>query len=178
MISKRLSSFRVAGTLALTLLLGLGWQQGLADEGLDARIEQLKGEVAVLSQELLELQEATLFPADTRVFLFLSLVNKDALVPESIEIAIDGRPVATHLYSPHEKEALQQGGLQRLYAGNLAVGEHRLEIKLAAQTGNERYVRRESELMFRKRAGESSIEVQLGATAPDFEPTMTLQDWQ
>lgn len=182
MLGKGHSSLHAVWMLLLLAVMVLGGRQGLADDArsqdIDPEIEQLKGEVAALSQELLELQQNTFSPADTRLFLFLSLANSDGLTPESIEIAIDGRPVVSHLYSDREQQSLQQGGLQALYTGNVALGEHRLDIKLAAQAQNERYVRRESSLTFRKRAGEATIELQLAASSPDFEPSITLQDWQ
>ena len=46
---------------------------------------------------------------------------------------IDGE-LATHvLYSFKELEALQKGGVQRIYTGNIATGAHQLEISLIAK---------------------------------------------
>ncbi len=182
MLGNAHSPLRTTWTLLVLVVFLLTGRHGLAGDAQTPdgalEIERLKGEVAALSQELIELQQAAFYPADTRFFLFLSLASNDGLTPESIEIAIDGRPVVSHLYSEREKLSLQRGGAQALYTGNLSLGEHRLDITLAAQAQNDRYVRRESSLTFRKRAGETTIELQLAASSPDFEPSITLQDWQ
>lgn len=174
---KGFSTLHVAFVLLLVSVFSLHNQTAKA-ETLDQQVDRLKGEVAALSQELFEVQEATLYPDDTQVSLFLSLDASKNLVPETMEVSIDGRPVATHLYSSREKQALEDGSLQRLFVGNLALGEHRLGIKLTAQAQDRRFVRRETELRFQKRSGQTSIQLELGARAPDFEPTITLQDWQ
>lgn len=182
MLGKGHSSLHTAWTVLLLVTLSLAGRLAQAEEAdyrdIDRELDLLQGEVAQLSQELLEFQQATFFPADTRVFLFLSLTTKDSLTPESLEIAIDGRPIVSHLYTPEEKQSLRLGGLQSLYTGNLPLGEHRLDIRLSALAENDRYVRRESSLTFRKRAGEATVEIQLAASAPDFEPSVTLRDWQ
>ena len=51
-------------------------------------------------------------------------------------IQIDGEPVATHIYSFKELEALQKGGVQRIYTGNIASGEHRLDVAIAGKRGD------------------------------------------
>lgn len=162
--------------LLLPVLLVMA--QAVWAETLDQQIDQLEGEVASLSRELFELQETTLYPEDTQMAIFLSLEPSNTIVPESIEVSIDGRPVTAHLYSDREKQSLDDGSLQRLYVGNLALGEHRLGIKLTALAQNDRYVRREMDLRFHKKAGQSSIQMELGAHPPEYEPTIILQDWQ
>ena len=50
-----------------------------------------------------------------------------------MQIQIDGAPVARHIYSFKELEALQKGGVQRIYTGNVSTGEHRLEVSVAGK---------------------------------------------
>ena len=47
---------------------------------------------------------------------------------DAVRIQIDGQLVAHHIYSAKELEALRKGGVQRIYVGNVATGEHQLEV--------------------------------------------------
>jgi hypothetical protein len=47
---------------------------------------------------------------------------------DSIQLKLDEKIVAQHLYTFRELEALQQGGVQRLYTGNIKTGEHALVV--------------------------------------------------
>lgn len=146
-------------------------------ETLEQRISSLKADVAAVSEELFELEENVLYPADTQLAVFLSVANADALTLNSVELLIDGKPATAYFYTPREQIALQSGSLQRLYLGNVPLGNHRLGVKLTAQSGNDRYVRRETEFRFLKRAGESRLQLVLDARAPDYEPEISLKTW-
>ncbi|MDC0661917.1 AraC family transcriptional regulator [Marinobacter sp. SS21] len=161
------------GGLAFWLLHPLS---GLATESLDHRLDRLKGEVAALSQELFELEDAILHPADTRVSIFLSVSRGDAIALDSIELKIDGEPVASHLYTDREYAALNEGGLQRLYVGNVPLGQHQITATMTARTENNRYLRRETQLRFHKRRGDSRVRLLLEAPAPDYEPVLLIQE--
>src|SRR6266550_4714667 len=45
---------------------------------------------------------------------------------KSEEIKLDDKMVSSYLYTPLEVSALHRGGVQRIYLGNLKVGEHEL----------------------------------------------------
>ena len=68
--------------------------------------------------------------------MFVSLSGGEGLRLDSAQIQIDGQPVARHIYSFKELEALQKGGVQRIYTGNLATGEHLLEVSFSGKLGN------------------------------------------
>ena len=50
-----------------------------------------------------------------------------------MQLQIDGVPVAHYIYSFKELEALQKGGVQRLYTGNISTGEHQLAVSVAGK---------------------------------------------
>jgi hypothetical protein len=62
------------------------------------------------------------------VALFVSIAEGDDFRLDSVQIQIDGELVAHHIYSFNELEALQKGGVQRIYTGNLPTGGHRLDV--------------------------------------------------
>ncbi len=93
---------------------------------LDADIEALKKEVLSLNRDLFILEEDLLFPANTQFSIFLS-INAGALFGlDSVQLKIDDKNIANHLYTERELSALRRGGVQRLYIGNLASGEHEI----------------------------------------------------
>lgn len=168
-------SVAVAAVLFLTLTL---LAPGLLADTLDTEIDRLKADVADLSQTLYELEEDVLYPADTQVAVFLTLKDREGLELDTVELYLDDMPVASHLYTERERTSLKRGGVQRLYLGNLPHGAHQLRAVLTARSSNERFVRREVTHDFRKRPGESRIQMTLDARAPDFEPVVSFQEWK
>jgi hypothetical protein len=102
-------------------------EEGALEEGaLDADIEALKKEVLSLNRDLFILEEDLLFPSNTQFSVFLSM-NAGALFSlDSVQIKIDDKNIANHLYTERELAALKRGGVQRLYIGNLPSGEHEI----------------------------------------------------
>ena len=169
--------------LALGFVLAAGTtkvENAQAEElaSLDREIEAIKSDLASLSQTLFELEESVLYPADTQVAVFLALKDKNGLALDSVELYLNGSPVSSHLYTDRERESLRKGGVQRLYIGNLPHGSHQLKAILTASSANERFIRREVRHQFRKRPGESRIQMTLDAAAPDYEPVVSFQEWK
>ncbi|HEY9118653.1 MAG TPA: AraC family transcriptional regulator [Marinobacter sp.] len=164
-----------AGALFVALTLVA---PGVFADALDTEIDRLKADVADLSQTLYELEEDVLYPADTQVAVFLTLKDREGLELDTVELYLDDMPVASHLYTDRERGSLKRGGVQRLYIGNLPHGAHQLKAVLTARSANERFVRREVTHDFRKRPGESRIQMTLDARAPDFEPVVSFQEWK
>ncbi len=95
---------------------------------LDTDIEALKKEVLSLNRDLFILEEDLLFPSNTQFSVFLSM-NAGALFSlDSIQLKINDKNIANHLYTERELAALKRGGVQRLYIGNLPSGEHEIII--------------------------------------------------
>jgi hypothetical protein len=97
---------------------------------LDEQVQEIKSDVLGISAELSRLEEKLLYPSNTQVALFVSLPEGDGSRLDSVQIQIDGEPVAHHIYSFKELEALQKGGVQRIYTGNVPTGDHQLEVKV------------------------------------------------
>jgi len=96
------------------------------DETLESSIESLKKEVLSLNRDLFILEEDLLFPANTQFSIFLSMNAGQLFTLDSVQLRIDDKNVANHLYTERELAALERGGVQRLYIGNLASGEHEI----------------------------------------------------
>ncbi len=98
----------------------------------DAQIQQLKSRALQLSAQLSRIEQQLLYPADTQLTVFLSMAGDAGLRLQSAWLAIDGQRVTTHIYTDAENRALLQGGIQRLYAGNVLPGERSLQWHLRA----------------------------------------------
>jgi hypothetical protein len=108
-------------------------------KGLDEQVQEIKQDVLAISTELNLLEEKLLYPSNTQLSLFVSLSGEDEFRLDSVEIELDGKPVAHHIYSFKEIEALRAGGMQRIYTGNVRTGEHDLKVGFIGKSaaGNE-----------------------------------------
>ncbi len=118
---------------ALLLCLGSvhGWaqqndQQQMKD--LDEQVQKIKSDILNISEELSRLEEKLLYPSGTQVAIFIALAKGDQMRLDAVRLQIDGQLVAHHIYSFKELEALRKGGVQRIYVGNVATGDHQLEV--------------------------------------------------
>jgi len=96
--------------------------------GLDKQIQEIKSDVLDISAELSRLEEKLLYPSGTQVAIFVAVADGDPMRLDAVRLQVDGELVAHYIYSFKELEALRKGGVQRLYVGNVASGEHRLEV--------------------------------------------------
>lgn len=102
--------------------------------GLDEEVQDLKSDVLSIASELSQLEEKLLYPSGTQVSLFVSLAKGEKFRLDAVTILLDGKEVARHLYTFKELEALQNGGVQRIYTGNIMRGEHALEVAISGKS--------------------------------------------
>ncbi len=124
-----------------------------AMQGLDEQVQEIKSDVLAIAAELRQLEEKLLYPSGTQVAVFVSLAEGDPLELDSVRIRIDDQPVAHHIYSFKELEALRKGGVQRIYTGNLQTGEHRIEVSVAGTLPGRAELDRTESFSFRKDVG-------------------------
>ena len=145
-------------------------------KGLDEQVQDIKKDVLELTSELTLLEEKLLFPSNTQVSLFVSLVGDKDFVLDSMQIKLDNKVVAQHLYTFKEIEALREGGVQRIYTGNIKTGDHNLVASFIgrAKSGNE-YQRSENYTVT-KAVGPKFVEIQItGSSASD--QSVSFKDW-
>jgi len=105
-------------------------------QGLDEQVQEIKSDVLSIAAELRRLEEKLLYPSNSQVAVFVTLAEGESFRLDSVQIQIDGAPVARHIYAFKELEALRKGGVQRIYTGNVSTGEHRLEVSVAGKLAN------------------------------------------
>jgi hypothetical protein len=131
---------KVVWTIVITLLIGAGAACGHAAEsyreqmkGLDEQVQEVKSDVLSIAAELNQLEERLLYPSNTHLAVFVALAKGETLRLDAVQIQIDGQTAARYVYSFKELEALQKGGVQRIYTGNIATGQHEIEVSLSGK---------------------------------------------
>ena len=145
---------------------------------LDGRIQDTKADVIKLNRDLLVLEEELLFPASTQVALFVSMDVGRLFELDSVQIQLDDKPVAHHLYTPHEVQALHRGGVQRVYLGNLKAGEHRIVAFFTGRGPHERDYKRGATIKFDKGSEPKYIELRIKDSTGKLQPDFDVKVWQ
>jgi len=109
----------------------------------EASVEDLKQQMLELNRDLLILEEELLFPSSTQVSVFLSMDVGTFFQLDSVRLEIDGKQVATHLYTDRQLDALHRGGVQRLHMGNIKSGAHEIAAFFIGEGTGERQYKRE-----------------------------------
>jgi hypothetical protein len=122
-------------------------------QSLDEQVQVIKSDVLAIAAELSNLEEKLLHPSDTQVAVFVTLAedtDTKGLELDSIQVSIDGDPVADHVYSWKEIEALAKGGVQRIHTGNLRTGPHRIDVQVSGRLANGKDFEQTQQIGFRK----------------------------
>lgn len=147
-------------------------------DAVDTEINQLRANVSEHSAKVFALEQKLLHPADTRLSVFLTLASRDSLDLDSVELFVNDKPVASHLYSERERGSLEEGGIQQIFTGNLPNGTHELKTIITARSANNHFVRREAAYRFQKNPGTLRLQMTLDARAPDYEPQVSFVEWK
>jgi hypothetical protein len=144
---------------------------------LDEKVQSLKKDVLNLSKDLSHLQDELLSPASTKVSVFVSLDPQNTLNLNSVQLQLDNRTVANYLYNRDEQQALQRGGIQRLYLGNVTIGTHELTASFMGKdgAGQEKHANLTSH--FEKSLAAKFVELKISKDDANA-PQLTLKEWE
>lgn len=141
-------------------------------------IQNIKKEIINLNKDLFILEEDLLFPANTQFTVFLSMDIGEYFSLDSVQIKIDDKVVANHLYTNNEANSLKRGGVQRLYLGNLASGEHEIVAFFVGQGPNKRDYRRGSTIKVTKSPDPTFIEFKITDDEGKQQPYFYSKVWE
>jgi hypothetical protein len=145
-------------------------------KGLDEQVQEVKSDVLSIAAELNQLQERLLYPSDSHLAVFVALSKGETMRLDAVQIRIDGQSAANYIYSFKELEALQKGGVQRIYTGNIATGEHAIEISLNGKLANGNDYTYSQQFAFTKAVEPKLMGVTLAG--PDSgQPAIDIGDW-
>jgi hypothetical protein len=161
---------------------------------LDEQVQDIKSDVLSIAVELGRLEERLLYPSDTQVAVFVSLsddapgdsgwVDPDEAEPDeekplrldSVRIRIDGELAAHHIYRFEELEALQKGGVQRIYTGNVQTGDHRIEVSVDGKHSGGAAFRETRSFDFRKEVEPKLLGITVRPAGSDS-AEIAIRDW-
>jgi len=169
-------AFRLALLLCCMMALPVFAQQ--ADTELQQDIEGLKKQVLKLNRDLFILQEDLLFPANTQFSVFLSMDAGQLFGLDSVQLKIDDKEIASHLYTERELAALKRGGVQRLYIGNLTSGKHEVIAIFTGIGPNNRDYRRGETLTIEKSEDPLFVELKILDDAGKEQPRFESRVWE
>ena len=154
--------------------------ENLDDEfrALDGRVQDLKREVLEINKDLYILEEELLFPANTQMAVFVSVDVGDFFNLDSVQLKVNDKEVANYLYTKREVEALHRGGVQQLYIGNIASGEHELIAVFVGKGPSGRDYRRGANVKIVKGLGAKYLELKISDKEIKHQPEFIIKEWQ
>ena len=145
---------------------------------LEKQVQSLKKEVLELNKELFILEEDLLFPANTQFSIFLSMDIGNLFDLDSVQINIDGDNVSNHLYTLREINALKRGGVQKLYLGNIASGEHELVAFFTGKGPSKRHYKRGTTIKIEKTSAPLFVELKIIDNLTKQQPEFKTKVWE
>ena len=142
---------------------------------LDEQVQEVKTDVLSIAADLGRLEERLLYPSNTQVAVFVSVPDGTYRL-DSVQLEIDGEPVAHYIYSFKELEALQNGGVQRLYTGNVPTGQHNLNVTYSGKLENGKEFSSSDQFVFDKTVRPKMLGLTLAA-ATSGSKGIQIQDW-
>ena len=103
---------------------------------LDGQVQEIKSDVLSIASDLGNLEERLLYPSNTQVAVFVAIERDENFRLDAVKVEINGELATHHIYSFKELEALQKGGVQRIYTGNVPTGDHEINVTMIGKLKN------------------------------------------
>ena len=97
---------------------------------------------------------------------------------DTVTLRLDNKEVSSYLYTSREAGALLKGGVQRLYVGNLKVGDHELVAFFSGKGPNQRDYKRGASIKFSKGVGAKYLELKISDKQVKEQPEFIVKDWE
>lgn len=140
-------------------------------------VQALKTDVIELNNDLRLMEEQLLFPSSTKYSIFVSLSSGQFFTLESVKLMLNGKLVATHVYSENQRQAMLRGGIHRLYVTNLNQGKHTATAFFTGIGPSGREYKRAANIDFEKGAVGKYLELAIGDDAVKQEPAFAIKQW-
>lgn len=157
---------------------GAAGQPAPERQNMQQEMQSLKDKVLQVNRDLFVLEEDLLYPSSTQVNVFVSFDALPYFQLDGVTLKINDRPVGNHLYTERELKSMNRGAVQRLFTGNLPVGEHEL-VAIVSGVGPEgRDYKRAVSIEFEKSSGTKYIELKIEGDDLRQQPTFRLKQWE
>ena len=95
-----------------------------------------------------------------------------------MQLSLDGKVVANHVYTAAEMQALRRGGVQRLYLGNLKSGKHELQASLAGPANESKGFEQLGTFRFSKQAEAKFLELRINPAEFGQQTGLSIKAWE
>jgi hypothetical protein len=140
-----------------------------AEQSLEAELLQLNARLQLLEEDLL-------YPASSRVAIYLSMDLGELFALDAVTLKLNGKDVTHHLYTERQVNALYKGGVQKLYVGNAKQGMNRLTAFFTGKGPHDRDYKRAITLEFEQSFEPVFVELLVtddtGSQQPEFVATV------
>jgi hypothetical protein len=153
-------------------------EAALEEGSLDAEIKALKEEMLSLNRDLFILEEDLLFPPNTQFSVFLSMDAGALFSLDSVQLKINDKNIANHLYTERELTALKRGGVQRLYIGNLPSGKHEIVAIFTGVGPSGLDYRRDESVVIEKTTEPQFVELMIADDTGKEQPQFDVRVWE
>jgi hypothetical protein len=143
---------------------GMSGAQDLSGDdvrSLDGQVQEIKSDVLGIASELANLEERLLYPSNTQIAVFVAIAPDEEFRLDAVQIEINGELATHHIYSFKELEALQKGGVQRIYTGNIPTGNHELSVTMLGKLSNGNEFNESNSFVFAKGIAPKALGVTL-----------------
>jgi hypothetical protein len=174
---------KIVWTILLVLQICIPVSRGWAEDAaaaqemrsLDEQVQGIKSDVLGIAKDLNLLEEKLLYPSNTQVAVFIALDSNGSFRLDAVQLHIDDELVTHYIYSFKELEALQNGGVQRVYTGNVATGSHELAVVVNGKLQNGKEFSSSRTFTFEKGVEPKLLGLTLAGTSG--EAAIQLGDW-
>ncbi len=143
---------------------------------LDGQVQEIKSDVLSIASELSNLEERLLYPSNTQIAVFVSIADDETFRLDAVQIEINGELATHHIYSFKELEALQKGGVQRIYTGNIVTGDHELSVTMIGKLKSGKDFNESDSFVFAKGVKPKTLGITLAG--PEFGKSgIQIGDW-
>lgn len=131
-----------------------------SDTGLSRQIQTFKQGVLDLNRDLSMLERELLYASsESAIYVSVDIGTPTRLV--DVNLTIDGKHVGYHFYSDQEFTALSNGGIHRIFYGNLASGQRTLQATITGYDAKGKDYQKVARHTFVKGAGRKMIELKV-----------------
>jgi hypothetical protein len=161
----------------LLLSLPVSAQEPAQELPLIDDVQSLKEQVLELNKDLFILEEELLFPAETQLNVYVSLDIGQYFKLDAVKLTLDGEMVSSHLYTGRQVSALQRGGIQKLFQGNVRSGEHEVVAVFTGFGPEGKDYRRATKLSFEKTSDAKHLELKIIDSTALQQPEFVVKEW-
>lgn len=163
--------------LAGLMINAYAQEEAVQEPPVAPQVEALKESVLTLNRDLLILEEELLYPASSQIAVYVSMDLGTYFNLDAVKLEIDNKLISSELYSDKQTKALFQGGVQRLYVGNLKAGEHEISAFFTGKGPFKDY-KRGAKLLVTKDQEPLVLELRIVDSTAQMQPVFEIKQWQ